>query len=69
MMIAHSQNEELLDDSKELLPWSVKNASHFYGSIFKVYKVHNLIHLHDTIHDKLPLFDIQHLLLKTTCKP
>ena len=58
IMIAYSQNEELLDYSKELLLWFVKNAGHFYGSIFKVYNVRNLIHLHDDIiHHKVLLFD------------
>ena len=57
IMIAYSQNEELLDYSKELLLWFVKNAGHFYGSIFKVYNVHNLIHLHDDIiHHKVLTF-------------
>ena len=57
-MIAHSRNEEILDYSKKLLLWFVKNASHFYGSIFKVLNVHNLIHIHDDIiHHKLRLFD------------
>ena len=58
IMIAYSQNEELLDYSKEPLLWFVKNAGHFYGSIFKVYNVRNLIHLHDDIiHHKVLLFD------------
>ena len=58
-MIAHYKNEELLQYSKELLSWFVKNAAPFYGPYFTVYNVNNLIHLHDDVnYDKMPLFDM-----------
>ena len=52
------QNEELLEYSKELLSWFVKNTAHFYGPYFTVYNVHNLIHLHDVNCPKMSLFDM-----------
>ena len=58
-MIAHYKNEELLQYSKELLSWFVKNAARFFGSYFTVYNVHNLIHLHDDVnYHKMSLFDM-----------
>ena len=58
-MVAHYKNEELLEYSKELLSWFVKNAAHFYGPSFTVYNVHNLIHLHDDVnYHKMSLFDM-----------
>ena len=53
IIIAHYKNEELLEYSKELLPWFVKNAAHFYGPYFLI--CHFLI--------------CQHLHLKIICKP
>ena len=59
IMVAHYKNEELLEYSKELLSWFVKNAAHFYGPYFTVYNVHNLIHLHDDVnYHKMSLFDM-----------
>ena len=58
-MIAYYKNEELLEYSKELLSWFVKNAARFYGPYFTVYNVHNLIHLHDDVnYHKISLFDM-----------
>ena len=59
ILIAHYKNEELLQYSKELLSWFVKNAARFYGPYFTVYSVHNLIHLHDDVnYHKMSLFDM-----------
>ena len=59
ILIAHYKNEELLQYSKELLSWFVKNAARFYGPYFTVYNVHNLIHLHDDVnYHKMSLFDM-----------
>ena len=58
-MIAHYKNEGLLQYSKELLSWFVKNAARFYGPNFTVYNVHTLIHFHDDVnYHKMSLFDM-----------
>ena len=38
-----------LDFAEQLLKYSVKNASNFYGASFTVYNDHALLHIHDDV--------------------